>query len=72
MNDYLTHKTTDGDRWDVLALRYYGDPLHVGPLLKANPYLASLPILPPNVTVRVPIIDRSELVPEPEPVVAWR
>lgn len=69
---YLTHKTTAGDRWDQLALRYYGEPLHLGPLLRANPAHAAKTVLEENLTLRVPIIQRQDLSPDAPSGVEWR
>ena len=33
---YLTHITTEGERWDQLATRYYGDPLQYERIVAAN------------------------------------
>ena len=34
---FLTYITGDGDRWDLLAWRYYGDATQFGPIIMANP-----------------------------------
>jgi phage tail protein X len=72
MNECMTHKTIEGDRWDALALRYYGDPLHLGPLLRANPGLAAEPTLPAGAQAAVPIIDLADVAPDAPSGVAWR
>jgi len=69
---FLTHRTTAGDRWDLLALRYYGDPLHLGPLLRANPAHASKAVLEECLTLRIPIVERTEVMPEAPSALAWR
>jgi len=68
----LTHRTTAGDRWDLLALRYYGEPLHLGPLLRANPRHAAKATLEEGLTLLIPIIQRSELMPDLPSGVEWR
>lgn len=35
-NGYFIHNTIDGDRWDLLAYRYYGDQHKQTVLLEAN------------------------------------
>jgi phage tail protein X len=72
MSEFLVHTATDGDRWDALAAEYYGDPLNLGPLLRANPALASLPSLPAGARVSVPVIPRGEARSPARPPVAWR
>jgi phage tail protein X len=71
-NEYLTHKTKDGDRWDLLAAEYYGDAFAIEVLLLANPDHASLAVLPSNLTLRIPLVFQDEIKPEPEGVTPWR
>ncbi|MBJ3537853.1 tail protein X, partial [Salmonella enterica subsp. enterica serovar Derby] len=42
---YLEHVTTDGERWDNLAWRYYGAALAYERIIAANPHVAILPVL---------------------------
>jgi hypothetical protein len=70
MTDVLHHTAALGDRWDLLADLYYGDPLRFEPLLRANPDLASAPILPPGAQILVPILDEVDSVPATLP--PWR
>jgi hypothetical protein len=61
---YLLHVTGPSDRWDLLAWRYYGDANRIAPLIRANRALfidGIIPaLLPPDLTLRVPVLD-----PEP-------
>lgn len=61
MEEYLTHQTLDGDRWDLLAYHYYGDATNMGPLLQANPDWASLNTLPAGLNLRVPILAEADV-----------
>ncbi len=65
MAECLTHPTVAGDRWDVLALRYYGDPMAYGFLLQANPSVPFTPLLPAGITLQIPILDEGTLSPAP-------
>jgi len=69
---YLIHKTVEGDRWDVLAQFYYGNALTLTPLLRANPRVAPLPVLPAGIDVLVPIIALTDTAPAPKSAVSWR
>jgi len=60
MSDYLRHTTAIGDRWDLLAERYYGDSLRYEPILRANPALAPLAVLPAGTEIVVPILEEDE------------
>ena len=62
-NGYFEHKTIDGDRWDLLAYRYYGDAAMQRVLLEANTHLFIDPLIVPplilsaGITLIVPVID---------------
>ncbi|MDR6952684.1 phage tail protein X [Ancylobacter sp. 3268] len=67
MTDYLVHPTKDGDRWDLLAYRYYGDVSLQGELINANRALffdaMTIPlILPSGLDIIVPIRERPTAV----------
>ncbi|WP_299924182.1 tail protein X [uncultured Pelagimonas sp.] len=60
---YFEHHTIDGDRWDLLAYRYYGDAAKQSVLLDANRVLFLDPpvvpplLLPAGLTLIVPVLD---------------
>ena len=62
-NGFFEHVTIDGDRWDLLAYRYYGDQHKMTVLLEANRNLFMEPlriapmILPAGLTLKVPLIE---------------
>lgn len=58
---YLEHLTRDGERWDQIALAYYGDPHLYEPLVSANPEVAITPLLPAGIVLRVPVLARAEV-----------
>lgn len=61
--DYFEHLTLAGDRWDLLAYRYYGDQNLQTLLLETNrdlwrDTLAVPPlILPRGLTLKIPVIE---------------
>ncbi|ERT14119.1 MULTISPECIES: tail protein X [Photorhabdus] len=59
---FLEHITKEGDRWDLLAHYYYGDPLGYARIIAANPHVAVTPILPSGVVLLIPIIDADNVV----------
>lgn len=64
---YLPHMTRDGERWDQLAFRYYGDVAMQDSLIATNRglFLDALtvpPVLPAGLTLRIPIIEREAIV----------
>lgn len=54
---YLAHITADGDRWDLLAWRYYADPLGYERIMTANPTVSHDPVLPAGIRLRIPVIE---------------
>ncbi|KQI69380.1 hypothetical protein AN189_02845 [Loktanella sp. 3ANDIMAR09] len=62
-NGYFEHRTVQGDRWDLLAYRYYGDASRMSVILDANRSLFLDPIrmppliLPSGLTLIIPVLD---------------
>ena len=66
-NGHFEHVTIDGDRWDLLAYRYYGDVSKQSVLLDANrslfidPIVVPPLILPAGLSLVVPVLDAEEV-----------
>ncbi len=45
--DYISYITREGDRWDLIAYRYYGNPYRYQELIEAN--IAALGSMPPPI-----------------------
>ena len=54
---FIPHLTKPGDRWDLLAYKYYGDASQTGEIYAANPDVALDKILPQGLTILIPILD---------------
>jgi nucleoid-associated protein YgaU len=50
----LVHKVAAGDRLDLLAQRYFGDPYLYWRIADANPTLAPEALLEPGTLLRIP------------------
>ncbi|WP_170433024.1 LysM peptidoglycan-binding domain-containing protein [Ruegeria arenilitoris] len=67
MSDYLEHTTQPGERWDLIAHRYYGDAMLMHHILQANPDLVGDPsspvplILDPGMKLRIPVLEQAQL-----------
>jgi len=59
---YILHITKAGERWDLLAWRYYGDPTDYNPIIMANPGVAIEPVFDAGISLAVPIVQKSTLV----------
>lgn len=71
MADHFEHKTKQGERWDLLAYRYYGDADKMGIIIRANQKLwddneGAVPpmILPSSWTLTIPVIDVEDVIDE--------
>lgn len=60
--EHLEYVTQDGDRWDTIAYRHYGNPHRYEPILRANPGVPIRPILPGGVRLLIPVLPQSDLV----------
>jgi nucleoid-associated protein YgaU len=57
---YIEHITKEGDRWDLIANEYYGDPTKYEPIIQANKYVPIIPTLPAGITLMIPIIEDTQ------------
>lgn len=55
---YLTHITTEGERWDQLADRYYGDARRYQPIIDANGHVPITPALAAGLWLTIPVLER--------------
>ena len=58
---FITHISSDGDRWDLLAWNYYGDPTLFGPIVMANPAILIEPVLSAGLTVVIPVLQKASV-----------
>lgn len=65
-NAYLEYFTRDGDRWDSLAYRFYGDIRLQNKLIEENRSLfngfAVPAILPASMTLKIPLLTKKTTV----------
>ncbi len=61
-SQFVTHISADGDRWDLLAWHYYGDPTSFGPIVMANPGIPIEPVLSAGLAIAIPVLQKSMLV----------
>jgi len=67
MKEYYEYITKEGDRWDLIAYEFYGDPMLYEPIIVANPEVPIIPILPSGIKLRIPIIEIKETIEELPP-----
>jgi phage tail protein X len=54
--EFISHVTVAGERWDLLAWRFYGDPTEYSPIIMANPDVPIEPVFAAGITIAIPIL----------------
>lgn len=62
MSVHLRHITNDGERWDLLAYRYYGDAHAYEQIIAANPDIPLFAVLPGGLELVIPVIESDNLI----------
>lgn len=58
----LRHITKEGERWDQLAYRYYGDATAYERIVAANPGIPLTLVLPGALELVIPVIEASSTI----------
>jgi len=53
--EFVEYVTQDGDRWDLIAFKMYGDAYAYEPIIVANPHVPIRAVLPGGIKLRVPV-----------------
>jgi len=64
----MRYTVRQGDRWDTIAYKFYGNPYLYEPIIRANPHLIGEPVPPPGTRIEIPLI---EVENETEVEVPW-
>ncbi len=67
MKEYYEYITQEGDRWDLIAYKFYGDPMLYEPIVVANFDVPIVPILPSGIKLKIPVIETKNTVEELPP-----
>lgn len=59
---FILHVTTAGERWDMLAWRYYGDPTDYSPIIVANPNVPIEPVFDAGISIAIPLQQKKSVV----------
>ncbi len=59
---FIRHVTIAGERWDLLAWRYYGNPTLYNPIIMANPDIPIEPVFEAGLIIAIPILQKSATV----------
>lgn len=56
---FISHITEGGERWDLLAWQYYGNPTLYSPIILANPTIPIESVFDAGLVIAVPILQVS-------------
>lgn len=59
---FIQHVTYAGERWDLLAFQYYGDPTNYEVIIEANPLVPIEPVFDAGIVIAIPIIQQQAVV----------
>lgn len=69
---YTEYLTQQGDRWDTIAYKAYGDATIVKPIIDANKEVYLTEILPAGRRILVPIIENEEVTISADMLPPWK
>ena len=55
------YTTKQGDRWDLIAWKAYGDTSRLKDIIAANPTVPIWAVLPAGLQMQIPVISQAEL-----------
>lgn len=62
MTEFYSYITKDGDRWDLIAYKYYKNPAMYEEIIKANPNVPIEPILTAGINLKIPVLEESTTI----------
>lgn len=72
MSNFVEYVTKQGDRWDTIAFKAYGDATLINGLIEANVSIVISPILAPGTRVIVPILEQGDIQIDSELLPPWK
>lgn len=66
------YKTVQGDRWDTVSYKAYGDATRIKELIEANPELPISSVLPAGIIINIPILDNVDNSISQELLPPWK
>ena len=60
--EYWEYVTVEGDRWDLIAYNFYGDPFAYEGIITANPEVPIIPILQSGLKLKIPVIETTDTI----------
>ena len=64
--------TKQGDRWDTIAQKAYGDASLVSGIIEANPSVVISAVLDAGIRLVIPILEEGEIIIDSELLPPWK
>lgn len=68
----IQYTTSEGDRWDTIAFRHYGNAMDIDRLIQANPNVPISDRLPAGLVIEVPVLYDVGLSIPPSLLPPWK
>jgi hypothetical protein len=72
MDNYKQHTVIEGQRWDSIALEYYGSASMMNKLIQDNPDVPLYDNIPGGVVLNIEIIATSDVAPDANMLPPWK
>jgi len=72
MANFVEYVTKQGDRWDTIAFKAYGDSTLINGLIEANTSIVISPLLEAGTRVIVPILEQGDIQIDSELLPPWK
>lgn len=69
---YTIYPTLEGDRWDTIANKAYGDPTKISEIIRANPQVRIYDVFPAGIKLLIPIIDQTAISVDTSNLPPWK
>jgi len=72
MANFVEYVAKQGDRWDTIAFKAYGDATLINGIIEVNPTIVISPILEAGTRVIVPILEQGDIQIDSELLPPWK
>jgi phage tail protein X len=66
------YTTVQGDRWDTISTRAYGDPMKFDRIIQSNPGVPLKTVLPGGIKYRVPVVPPTPNTTDTSKLPPWK
>lgn len=68
----IQYVATEGERWDTVALKAYGNPMLTKPIIEANPHVLITDRLTAGTVLILPVMDEELIQTDLELLPPWK